>query len=95
MPDTNSDQLLFMALLDVYERMGMTVRFESLNIEDIKGRGGRCRVREKEIIIIETGLSLSEKIDILVAELRRFPYENIYLPPNVRQAVERVAGEEK
>jgi hypothetical protein len=93
MPDSNSDQLLFLALLDVYERMGMTVRFESLNIEDIKSRGGRCRVREKEIIIIDTGLSLNEKIDMLVVELRRFPYENIYLPPNVRQAVERVTGE--
>jgi len=52
-------------------------------------------VREKEIIIIDTGLSLSEKIDILLEELSRFPCEGIYLPPNVREAIERIVGEKE
>jgi len=90
-----SDQFLFTALLDVYERMGVAVRFEGLDLEDIRGKGGRCRVREKEIIIIDTGLSLSEKIDILVEELSRFPCEGIYLPPNVREAIERIVGDKE
>ena len=81
------------AITDAIERLGVRVRFEELSTEDVQGRGGRCRLGEKEMIIIDRGLGAREKIHILAKELARLPHDDIYLPPNVREAVEKVAGE--
>jgi len=92
MTQPDRDQLLFTALVDTFERLGMSVRFEDLSIEDIRGKGGRCRVKENEMIILDLSLGLTEKIDLLVRELSRMHSDDIYLSPNVREAIEKSSG---
>ncbi len=82
------------SLLEAFEKLGVEVRFEELNFEDLKGRGGKCRVREKEMIIIDKGLELEEKIEILAEQMSLLDNEGVYLPPNVREIVEKHRGED-
>lgn len=85
--------VLLSSLLDAFEKLGVEVRFEDLNFDDLKGRGGKCRVREKEMIIIDKGLEPEEKIEILAGQLCLLDCDGIYLPPNVREIVEKCRGE--
>lgn len=91
MVELDRDRLLFVALVETFERLGMSVRFEDLSVEDVRGKGGRCRLRDNEMVILDRRLDLSEKIDLLTRELARLPIEGIYLPPNVRRALEKIA----
>lgn len=81
--------MLLDALIETFERLGMSVRFEALSVEDVRGKGGKCRVREREMIIIEKDLSTREKVEVLAAELSRMDCDDIFLPPNVREALEK------
>lgn len=77
------------------ERLGMRVREEPLLREvGYRVRSGRCRVRDAEILFLERGLSVSNRIEILVDELAGRPLENVYLSPAARALVERGAAPE-
>ena len=52
-------------------------------------KGGLCRVKDDKLIIIDTTLNLSEKIDVLADALSQFDLEDIYMPPVVRKTVLR------
>jgi len=85
---------ILFSLVEAFEKLGVEVRFEDLSFEDVKGKGGKCRVRGKDMVIIDKGLEAGEKISILVEQLNRLDCDGIYLPPNVREMMERRGGED-
>lgn len=89
MAESERNRLLLAALTDVFEKVGMRVRFEDFGIDEVRGRGGRCRIREKEMIIVNSSISIEEKIDVLAQELGKMQLDDIYLPPNIRDLIEK------
>jgi hypothetical protein len=74
-------------------RLGFEVREEKLLREvGYRVRSGSCRVREKQVILLDRGLSPSAQIDILVDELAGHPLEDVYLSPAARGLIERAAN---
>ena len=69
-------------LLEVAELMGMKVLRDTF-----RGRGGYCRAKEKEYVIINRKLSLAEQIEIVKEAVMKKDIDNIYLPPVVRELI--------
>ena len=65
------------------EKLGITIRYE---LGDFKG--GFCQVKEDTYIIIPKRLPIEKQVLILSRELARFPLDNMYILPAVRELIE-------
>ncbi|MBL7134054.1 MAG: hypothetical protein ISS78_08150 [Phycisphaerae bacterium] len=85
----NESQLGF--LIDLAESLGIQVRQVSREVDSAENRGGDLvRLKGKEILFIDPGASAVEQIAVVAGALRdRQEIAEMYLPPQVRRALER------
>ncbi len=69
------------------QRMSIKVRYEKC-----KSRGGLCRIKGEQMIIIRKDLTVQDKADLFSRLLCRFPLEDYYLIPEVRKILEQAAS---
>jgi hypothetical protein len=75
------------------ERLGLEVRRERILREvGYRVRGGECRLREKNLVIIDPELPASEQLEVLAEALRGRDLEAIFLSPAARRAIQPDAG---
>jgi hypothetical protein len=72
--------------------LGIQVRYECLYSEADLSSGGLCRIRDKQVIIVNTKATTGEKARTLVRALKRFDLSNVYLRPALRDLLEEPAG---
>ena len=89
------DQNLVRLLVEHLERCGVRVREESLVASDGIGssRGGLCTMNERRFAFVDPRAPVPEKIMVLAAALASLDLDDVFLPPLVREAVERVLRE--
>jgi hypothetical protein len=75
------------ALEGAAEQLHVRVRYEPLNVGDVKSPGGLCRVHRDWWVLIDKKASAPERVAILCDALSRFDTDAVFLPPKVRQAV--------
>jgi hypothetical protein len=93
LPVGRRDEALCEELRELADRLGVEVREEPLLREvGYHVHSGACRVHGRELIIMERGLSASERIDVLVRGLVDHDFETHYLSPALRQLIETVRG---
>ena len=80
-----NETMILQNLEEIAEKLSVKVNYENLRKRHIFSKGGFCRIKEDKIVIIDTTLNLSEKIDILADALSQFDLEDIYMPPAVRK----------
>ncbi len=78
----------------IAEKLQIKVQYESLRKKHVFSRGGLCKLKDDNVIIIETSLHLSEKIDVLADALSQFDLEGIYMPPAVRKILSSKSNKE-
>ena len=83
------DQGLLTALETLAEQLKIPVTYAAMATEELPGRGGLCVLHGERRIIIERTLLTREKAHLLAAGLAQFDFEDIYLLPAVREAIER------
>lgn len=81
-----SDQLVT-ALETAAAQLGVTVCYETMTGE-ISGAAGLCKVRGAWRVIIDRKTPPSDRAAILAEALARFDTEQLFLAPEVRQAIE-------
>ena len=64
---------------------GLEVRMEKGNF-----RGGRCKIADEEIIVLNKQHLPEEQLVVLANSLRGLPIDDIFLKPSVRAAVEEI-----
>lgn len=84
-----NETMILQNLEAIAEKLGVQVSYENIRKKHVFSKGGLCRLKEDKIVIIDTNLNLSEKIDILADALSQFDLEDIYMPPAVRKIVDR------
>lgn len=73
-------------LEEVAKRCGLEVRHEKLLREvGYRARSGSCRVREKDLVIIDRTLAPADQLDVLAGILRERDLEQLYLSPAARR----------
>ena len=68
------------------EQVGLEVRRERLLREvGYRARGGACRLREKDLVILDSAQPPAEQLEVLLEALRERDLEALYLSPAARQ----------
>jgi hypothetical protein len=80
---------LLTALEGLAEQLQIPVTYASLATEELPGRGGLCVIHGERRIIIERTLTIREKARLLATGLAQFDFEDVFLLPAVREAIER------
>lgn len=76
-------------LAEAAKRLGLEVRREKLLREvGYRARGGACRLRQKDLIIIDREQPAAEQIEVLAEAMRGRNLEEVYLSPAVRRIVQ-------
>ena len=83
------DEELLLALEGLAEHLQIPVTYAALATEELPGRGGMCVIRGERRIIIERSLGTREKTRLLAEGLVEFDFEDVFLLPAVREAIER------
>jgi hypothetical protein len=80
---------LVSALEAVAARLGIAVRYEAMDraLSPRQAGGGLCKLRGHPIILIDSELTLRERIAVLAEALGTFDLDGIYLPPLVRATI--------
>lgn len=76
-------------------RVGLEVRRERILREvGYRARGGACRLREKDLVIIDREQPAAEQLEVLADALRSRDLEALYLSPAARRIVQPGAGQQ-
>ena len=80
---------IYQELKDLAEKLALTVSDQNLRTAGIKVKSGLCKVKGKDMFIMDKHKSIHKKIKILAAQLADMPHENIYLIPAVRDLLNK------
>jgi len=76
-------------LVEVAKRVGLEVRRERILREvGYRARGGACRLREQDLLIIDRDQPAAEQIEVLAEALRERNVEELYLSPAARRILQ-------
>ena len=76
--------ILLHQLEDLAEKLGIEIRYESIETENAFSPGGLCRVEDRYFLIINRDVSQQAKIQTLGRALVKFDLSNLYLRPWLR-----------
>jgi len=80
-------------LEELAQRCGIEVRHEKLLREiGYRARSGSCKVREKNLVILDRTLAPAEQVEVLAEALRGQDLENLYLSPAARRLLQDDRG---
>lgn len=80
-------QNILQGLETLIENLSIDLRYEKGDFD-----GGLCRLPDKNILIINTKLSIENKIRLIATELRLMELNHIYIRPALRKIIEEGEG---
>ena len=80
---------IYQELKDLVEKLGITVYEQNLRKTGISIKSGICKVKGKQIFIMDKHKSIHKKNVILTSFLKELPHENIYVVPAVRELISK------
>ncbi len=86
------EQTLARHLEALAERLGIIVRYETLQAEGEVRAGGFCRIHGQDCVIIHARATASERISIFLDAVRRYDLGDIYVLPALREILDRDVG---
>lgn len=78
---------IYQELRDLAEKLGIAVSEQNLRKSGINVKSGLCKVKGKQIFIMDKDKSTYKKNLLLVSLLKELPHENIYVVPAVRELI--------
>jgi ribonuclease P protein component len=76
-------------LIEAAEKVGLTVRRERIMREvGYRVRGGSCRLRNNDMVIIDRDQAPHEQLEIVAEALKRRDLEAVYLSPAARKILQ-------
>ena len=80
-------------LAEAAKRLGLEVRREKILREvGYRARGGVCRFRDQNLIIIDRDMPPAEQAEVLAEALRERDVEGLYLSPAARRLLAATDG---
>jgi len=88
-----NDQKLLGQLEEIAAKLNLKVRYEQIKKESRFYPGGLCRVKDEDLIIINSKAPLEDKINTFVQALENFDLSNIFMHPALRDLFKVEPGE--
>jgi hypothetical protein len=80
----NPEQL-YQHLVELADKLGISVLEQSFKQAGLPVKSEHCRVKGKDMFIMDRTLSPNKKSEALILYLKDQPHENIFIPPAVRE----------
>ena len=80
---------IYQQLVDLAEKLDISVSEKNLKGTGIKVKSGLCRVRKKTLFVMDKHQSVREKIRLLARCLGEMPLDDIYVIPAVREEIQK------
>jgi hypothetical protein len=80
-----AEESLLSQLEELTESLGIKIRYEKILKEGSFFSGGLCRIKGEDIIIINSKISIEDKIDILARALISIDLSQIFIKPALRE----------
>ena len=80
---------LFQELKDLAEKLDVTVSEQNLRASGIRVKSGFCKVKGKNLFIIDKHKTLHQKNVLLASFLSGMPHEEVYIVPAVREFLDK------
>ena len=84
----NPEQL-YHDLKELAERLGVSVLEHNFRSTGIKVKSGLCKVKGKNIFIMNKHKSINDKNEILLSFISKMQHEDIYIVPFLREMLKR------
>ena len=84
------DNTLMGHLEELAHGLGIQIRYEPLKREASFASGGLCKLRGEYVLIINSNVTIKEKIQAIASSVNRFDLSKIYLRPGIRKFLDSV-----
>lgn len=84
-----SPEQLYQHLKELADKLGVSVMEQSFKQMGLPVKSGHCRVKGQDMFIMDRNLPLIKKNAALVGFLSTQAHENIFVPPAVRELLQR------
>lgn len=79
-------------LIEAAQRLGLEVRREKILREvGYRARGGPCRLREQDLIILDREMPPADQLEMIADALKERAHEQLYLSPAARKLLQTSA----
>ena len=76
-------------LIEAAHRLGLEVRREKILREvGYRARGGPCRLRNQDLIILDREMAPGDQVEVIAEALRERAHEQLYLSPAARRLLQ-------
>ena len=83
-----NEEVLLSQLEELAEKLGILVRDENINSEESSSAGGLCLIEGKYVLILNSKVTVKEKIQVMIKALQQFDLSDIYIKPVIRELLE-------
>ena len=80
---------IYQELIDLADRMQITVSEQNLRATGIKVKSGLCTVKGQNLFVMDKHKSIHKKISILATQLATLPHEDLYIVPAIRVLLDK------
>jgi hypothetical protein len=80
---------IYQELKDLAEKLEINVSEHNLRIAGIAVKSGFCKVKGRDLFIMDKHKSIRKKIKLLAAHLAEIPHENVFIVPAIRDLLEK------
>ena len=80
---------IYQELIDLADRMQITVSEQNLRATGIKVKSGLCTVKGQNLFVMDKHKSIHKKINILATQLAALPHEDLYIVPAIRVLLDK------
>jgi hemerythrin superfamily protein len=80
---------IYQELKDLAEKLEITVSEQNFRATGIKVKSGMCKVKGKDMLIVDKHKSIHKKINIMASNLAKIPHENVFIVPAIRDLLEK------
>ena len=80
---------VYQELKDLAEKLEITVSEQNFRTTGINVKSGLCKVKGKDMLILDKHKSIHKKINILASHLAKIPHENVFIVPAIRDLLEK------
>lgn len=75
-------------LKELAEKLGVVVSEQNFRSTGIKAKSGLCKVKGKNILIIDKKLPIQDKNEVIASCLSKLSHEDIFMVPALREFLE-------
>ena len=79
---------IYQELKDLAEKLEVTVSEQNFRTSGIKIKSGLCKVKGKNLFVMDKHKSLKKKIEILASQLAAIPHEDVFIVPAIRELLD-------